>query len=98
MTNQNERKEELRAYCEKYLHTLYLQHRSKMTEPIDEWELVGRVLEGIEEDVGYKSTFDQVHRLLEVFVPAEHRTLTPEEADAKWYELTGLKRDEKGGE
>lgn len=98
MTNQSERHEELRAYCEKYLHTLYLQHRSKAVEPVNEWILLHEVRMGIEEDTGIDLDLPTISSLVTKHVPAEHRQLTPQEADAVWYEMTGLKRLKKGGE
>ena len=85
---------ELQTYIEKYLGTLYLQHRSKMEEPINEKELVMRVREGIAEDTRIELTIDEVERLINAHVPASWRSLSPSEADAQWLNEVRRKEEE----
>ena len=73
---------ELQTYIERYLGTLYLQHRAKMAEPVNEEELVARVKEGITEDMHIELAIDEVERLINEHVPASWRNLSPSEADA----------------
>jgi hypothetical protein len=72
------------AYAKTYLHTLYLQHLWKMSEPVDVEVLTERVRLGIEEDIGVAPDTEEVRRLIEQYVPEEHRNLSPAEAEAVW--------------
>ena len=71
---------ELKAYIKRYLPTLYLQHRWKMNEPVDEDERVARVRDGITEDTGVELDLAEVERLIQAHVPGAWRSLTPAEA------------------
>ena len=86
---------ELQTYIERYLPTLYLQHRFKMNQPVNEDELVARVRDGITEDTGVELAPAEVERLIQAHVPTACRSLTPAEAEALWDKIV-LER--KGGE
>ena len=75
---------ELQTYIERYLPTLYLQHRWKMNEPVNEDELVAGVRDGITEDTGVELALAEVERLIEAHVPGAWRSLTPAEAEVVW--------------
>lgn len=88
-----EDRERVEAYAKKYLHSLYLQHLWKMSEPVDVGVLTERVRLGIEEDIGVTPDTEEVRRLIEQYVPEEHRNLSPAEAEVVWDSIV-LRRKE----